>query len=141
MPQHNKKFQWAGLAAFASKQVGCGLMQANDDYVIFGALETTSAVMVPGTASLIIVLPKKYDPHKLLRDLYHMLTLGNLTLFLDIYPLHKFYEKEGFDKMEHYLKIRRNITSEIYWPVSPDTLDFFPNLRLQVHNCKAQQLN
>jgi hypothetical protein len=26
--QHDKRFQWAGLAAFASKQVGCGLLHA-----------------------------------------------------------------------------------------------------------------
>src|ERR1700759_3779380 len=28
--QHDPRFQWAGLAAFASKQVGCGLLHAAD---------------------------------------------------------------------------------------------------------------
>ncbi|MCF4997279.1 hypothetical protein GIW70_19595 [Pseudomonas syringae] len=28
--QHDRRFQWAGLAAFASKQVGCGLLHAAD---------------------------------------------------------------------------------------------------------------
>ena len=27
---HDERFQWAGLAAFASKQVGCGLLHAAD---------------------------------------------------------------------------------------------------------------
>ncbi|MDC9583034.1 hypothetical protein PSI15_15945 [Xenorhabdus sp. PR6a] len=27
---HDNRFQWAGLAAFASKQVGCGLLHASD---------------------------------------------------------------------------------------------------------------
>jgi hypothetical protein len=28
--RHDPRFQWAGLAAFASKQVGCGLLHAAD---------------------------------------------------------------------------------------------------------------
>jgi hypothetical protein len=74
----NKSFAWAGLAAYASKQVGCAMDHAQK------------------------VKRESYNP--LAKDMAEytneMLGKGNKELFLDIYPMHRFYEEQGFDRMK-----------------------------------------
>lgn len=73
----NSKFVWAGLAAYASKQVGCA-MDHSLHYKKWG---------VPGGSQMA-------------SDMYESLGAGNRDLFLDIYPLHRFYEEHGYDRMK-----------------------------------------
>lgn len=103
----DRRFQWAGLAAFASKQVGCGLLHAsrtlkeahdrvvaNPDFLdVGGAGEAAGA----------------YTMHS-------KLALGNLALFLDIYPLHRFYMMRGYDDLQANLHYRRDIKDRVFWP-------------------------
>jgi uncharacterized Zn-binding protein involved in type VI secretion len=71
----NRKFKWAGLAGYASKQVGCAMDHAQRN------------ASVPGAGPMAVYT-------------YEMLGSGNRELFLDIYPLHRFYEEHGYDRMQ-----------------------------------------
>jgi len=73
----NRDFAWAGLAAYASKQVGCA-MDHSLWYKKWGP---------PGSAHIAAYM-------------YDKLGEGNRSLFLDVYPLHRFYEEQGFDRMK-----------------------------------------
>lgn len=125
------RFQWAGLAAFASKQVGCGLLHANQlideskrDIEVKNTLpnwllnrEMTASQIGFDAA---VMSSSAY--------MYNMLALGNTTLFLDIYPLHLFYKKRGLDQMKQCLKRRPGIYGNpkfpVMWPVSQEMLRF-----------------
>jgi Family of unknown function (DUF6402) len=114
----DNRLQWAGLAAFASKQVGCGLLhasslmgqaQANVESVSrspYGAADMDAVAQgVGGSAALV----------------YQQLALGNTTLFLDVYPLHRFFQDQGAGSLKEYLAYRRNLWGDpkrpVIWPV------------------------
>jgi hypothetical protein len=68
----DRRFQWAGLAAFASKQVGCGLLHSADMVhraAVAGSLAVVEKVAGTGAAYMM-----------------EQLAVGNRSLFLDIYP-------------------------------------------------------
>lgn len=48
--------------------------------------------------------------------MYGKLALGNLSLFLDIYPLHRFYMMRGYKGLETSLNYRREIKDKVLWP-------------------------
>ncbi len=77
----NPNLHWAGVAAFASKQVGCGLKDA-EGYT---------------------GLPFFGDKAK---AAYEALGTGNKNVFKDIYPAHRFYQKHGFAALRHCQKVR-----------------------------------
>ncbi len=96
----NPGFVWAGLAAYASKQVGCAMDHARH------AMSTGGKLLLGGTAALPIApLPAVgtagYGAGAATAAAYthEMLGKGNRELFLDIYPLHRFYQEHGIDKM------------------------------------------
>lgn len=103
----DKRFQWAGLAAFASKQVGCGLLHASTtlkeahDRVLANPdfLDVGSGGEAVGAYTM-----------------FGKLALGNLSLFLDIYPLHRFYMLRGFEALQTSLKYRWEIRDKVRWP-------------------------
>jgi hypothetical protein len=47
-----------------------------------------------------------------------MLALGNTSLFLDVYPLHRFFMVRGYKEMEKCLKSRRSLEKEVMWPIA-----------------------
>jgi len=53
-----------------------------------------------------------------------LLTLGNTTLFLDIYPLHLFYKRYGIQRFEACRFDRQKIANKVLWPVDPKILPF-----------------
>ncbi len=148
------RFQWAGLAAFASKQVGCGLLHAADSIerikVERDALQdlrdsrSESGLLTPDKMQDQAQLLETYRqanandgvpswlPHSLvLRGVEHvheMMALGNTTLFLDIYPLHMFYAKRGLAELKHCLKKRASIYGHpkfpVLWPIGQSRLQF-----------------
>ena len=67
------RFQWAGAAAFASKQVGCGMQDAR---ALAGGYRVD-----PRTSSAAYAL--------------RTLGKGNGAVFADVYPTHKFYQEHG----------------------------------------------
>ncbi|MFN4328777.1 MAG: DUF2515 family protein [Limnobacter sp.] len=134
------RFEWAGLAAFASKQVGCGLLHAADNMnslrerqrmatpprnVALEPAQQAGAGMVSGSIAA-MGSGVKY--------VYDTLALGNTTLFLDIYPLHMFYAKRGLAEMKKCMGIRTKIDSNPKFPVLwtvPDKVKFgfaFPEI-------------
>ena len=130
----DNRFEWAGLAAFASKQVGCGLLHAatsieginraqrkikeieRNPWVPLGA-----KIGSAGTRGVMegVEVSNKY--------VFDMLALGNTALFLDIYPLHMFYKKRGIEEMKKCMRARQKIDQNpkfpIFWPI-PEKVKF-----------------
>lgn len=160
---HEPRFQWAGLAAFASKQVGCGLLHAaaaidgvQDEYDAGQRLLASSAVSrsgIPGVYTLRDMDKQALRDYQQAKDnnpvpspdvrlegeplslmqqqfqhVYEMMALGNTTLFLDIFPLHAFYKKRGFQELKTCLELRKSIYGHpkfpVLWPVGQEILPF-----------------
>lgn len=122
----DNRFQWAGLAAFASKQVGCGLLHAGD--VIQKARRereqiqrSFAAAGVSGVEyATIMQMGTEVGAHKM----YKRLGFGNKHLFLDIYPLHRFFMERGAKEFNLYLEKRQNKKYAVHWEIDRDTLAF-----------------
>ena len=155
---HDNRFQWAGLAAFASKQVGCGLLHAaNTTEVIQVERDARQRLIDSNSESnpgfLGAYIPKDMDQQALedyqnardnnsvpfgvglgglmqqqFQHVYEMMALGNTTLFLDIFPLHAFYKKRGFEELKTCLDERAGIYGHpkfpVLWPVEKEKLGF-----------------
>jgi uncharacterized Zn-binding protein involved in type VI secretion len=166
--RHDPRFQWAGLAAFASKQVGCGLLHAADTIEKIQTEEETIQQLrdsarqglrgllspserekratirefeqrqreyeeanrdnpVWGFAQWGADLPLS-SSQRMYRFVYEMLAMGNTTLFLDVYPLHVFYQERGLEALKDCLGSRSNIYGQdqhpVLWPVGQKTLEF-----------------
>ncbi|MFS8066316.1 MAG: DUF2515 family protein, partial [Byssovorax sp.] len=89
-------FVWAGLAGYASKQVGCALTTAKGlrtaGYGVAGVGVGTGIAAPPGVA--IGAATRASAGY-----MFNMLGEGNRDLFLDVYPLHRFYQEQGSAKM------------------------------------------
>jgi hypothetical protein len=160
---HDNRFQWAGLAAFASKQVGCGLLHATKMTVgIQAELDAMQRLVdnksvassgIPGLYTLKDIDEQVRRDYEAARDnnpvplstvrigknpsslmqqqfqhVYEMMALGNTTLFLDIFPLHAFYKKRGFEELKTCLEERAGIYGHpkfpVLWPVGGKKLQF-----------------
>jgi hypothetical protein len=118
----NNRFQWAGFAAFASKQVGCSMLNAvqimdrsADQVGENGGSDGLSwafRTMLPA----VVHIGAGY--------LRGRLSLGNLSVFLDIYPLHRFYELRGLEHLKACIGERQSIKEQVRWPVTDDVLPF-----------------
>jgi hypothetical protein len=118
----DKRFQWAGLAAFASKQVGCGLLHASQ--TIEKSLEQMREnAWAPSATSNTDVAMANMVPSTSAAGagyVHQKLVLGNTALFLDIYPLHRFYSVNGLAELETCLRNRQKLATESFWPVAKD---------------------
>lgn len=118
----DRRFQWAGLAAFASRQVGCGLLHMAQAMQRLGdgirashpadSFEWLYKIMIPA----IVGTGAGY--------LRGQLSLGNLSVFLDVYPLHRFYARHGLARMRETLAARGAIADRVHWPVPAQVLAF-----------------
>jgi hypothetical protein len=113
----DNRFQWAGLAAFASKQVGCGLLHAStlsqraqQNARVAGA-DIGASIAYGGIESAS-------------QQMFELLALGNTTLFLDIYPLHLFYQRYGIERLRTCFRDRQNLAGKVLWPVDQKLLPF-----------------
>ncbi|ALS60738.1 DUF2515 family protein [Pandoraea norimbergensis] len=124
----DRRFQWAGLAAFASKQVGCGLLNARalfeksnqqrDDYQKWR-----------GSSSLLEQMSPVHSPRVRMPDqgegagaatVYEMLAKGNMALFLDVWPLHMFYKEYGLRRFKQCLRERMQLRGRVRWELNDD---------------------
>lgn len=111
----DNRFQWAGLAAFASKQVGCGLLHArqlsekNRDELKSIVNWAGSSTEAAGMSALPRTIRHGAD------YLHERLGFGNMHLFLDIYPLHRFYMERGWKEFTAYLADRQSIAKRVEW--------------------------
>ncbi|BDT60114.1 hypothetical protein MasN3_36080 [Massilia varians] len=122
----DKRFQWAGLAAFASKQVGCGLLHSTD-VIERNRREReqiqrsfAQAAVSGAEAATLVQMGTEVAAHNMLRRLGH----GNMHLFLDIYPLHRFFMERGWEDFEKYLRYRQNDKYPVYWDIDRARLPF-----------------
>ena len=119
----DSRFQWAGLAAFASKQVGCGLLHSAETIEKNRAerenLQYSIASAMPG-AEAAVGLQAGMEAGA--AYMYQKLGFGNAHLFLDIYPLHRFYMERGWKEFTAYLEKRQNDKYPFHWAVKRDKL-------------------
>ena len=126
----NRDFVWAGLAAYASKQVGCAMdtarhaMAVGRDLVGKGIAATVLSPPV-GAGMAGAGAAAKYT--------LDMLSKGNRELFLDIYPIHRFYEEEGFARMKQCASARTP-------PLEPEALAGFEALTRGDHRKSLEQI-
>lgn len=121
----DRRFQWAGLAAFASKQVGCGLLHSAEtiekNRSEREAVQLSIAAAFPGAEAAVGV---QAGTEAGAAYMYRKLGFGNAHLFLDIYPLHRFFMERGWDEFDKYLPKRQNDKYPVYWAINRDTLRF-----------------
>lgn len=124
--QADHRFQWAGLAAFASKQVGCGMLHAARNIEVaqrdLQAMQMMHIASDNTEAAAMAAVPSTVTGFS--EYVSHELGDGNLALFLDIYPLHRFYMLRGFEHLKICLPERRKIADQIIWPVNRKVLEF-----------------
>jgi hypothetical protein len=121
----DNRFQWAGLAAFASKQVGCGLIHSaqtiSKNRRERETMELSFAAAFPGAEAAVGVQAGTEGGAAYMHD---RLGFGNEHLFLDIYPLHRFYMERGWKEFNTYLEKRQNKKYSVHWNVDRNTLPF-----------------
>lgn len=98
--QQAPRLHWLGAAAFASKQVGCGLLEAKQVSDMADAqIEAAKYGADPDPISLIKGgYAKTVDDH---------LATGNRNVFKDVYPAHLFYERYGLVHLKECAGSRR----------------------------------
>jgi hypothetical protein len=127
----DKRFQWAGLAAFASKQVGCGLLHSAD-IIAKNRREreqiqrSFAQAAAPGVEYATIM---QMGTEAGASEMYKRLGFGNKHLFLDIYPLHRFYMERGWKEFDASLAKRENMRYAVEWQVDRNTLRFGKSFR------------
>jgi hypothetical protein len=118
------RFQWAGLAAFASKQVGCGLLHSAEvsekNRRVREQVGLAFAAYPGAGASTMVQSSTEAAAEYMVRKL----GFGNAHLFLDIYPLHRFYMERGWEEFNTYLAKRQNDKYPVHWEVDRNTLRF-----------------
>jgi hypothetical protein len=130
----DSRFEWAGLAAFASKQVGCGLLHAatgmeqiNRTQRELENIERNPWVPPGAKIGSAGVRGGMEGAEVSMKYVFDTLALGNTALFLDIYPLHMFYQKRGIGEMKKCMKARQKIDQNpkfpILWPI-PEKVKF-----------------
>jgi hypothetical protein len=122
----DRRFQWAGLAAFASKQVGCGLLNAaelvsksnreRDAYRQWEKQSSPLERMAP-YGSPRMPIPDQANGAGA-EKVYQILAKGNASLFLDIWPLHMFYKEFGLQRFKRCLPERQLLGGSVTWPIA-----------------------
>lgn len=121
----DNRFQWAGLAAFASKQVGCGLLHAAATGAKNRQLrEAIGLSFVTGFPGAEAVAGLQAGAEAGAAYIHNKLGFGNAHLFLDIYPLHRFYMERGWKEFSDHLAARQNRKYRTYWNVDESVLKF-----------------
>lgn len=153
----DNRFQWAGLAAFASKQVGCGLLHvtmlqrgiaaekaahqklrdapaeilfkglgftfSRPDPKVWEEVDKTRSENPVPTMDITLGDNPRSVVQEQLDYVYEMLAFGNTALFLDVYPLHRFFMVRGYKEMMQCLESRREIANDVMWPLG-NRVDF-----------------
>lgn len=121
----DNRFQWAGLAAFASKQIGCGLLHSADTIARNRRereqMQLSIAAAFPGAE---ITTGVQAATEGSATFMHRQLGFGNKHLFLDIYPLHRFYMERGFKEFTDCLAKRQNKKYAVHWDVDKAVLPF-----------------
>jgi hypothetical protein len=122
----DNRLQWAGLAAFASKQVGCGVLHSA------GLVEVNRrereriqrSFAQAGVAGVEYATITQMGTEVGASKMYDRLAFGNKHLFLDIYPVYRFYMERGWKELTGYLEKRQNKRYAVEWQVDRSVLPF-----------------
>ncbi|EEF22469.1 conserved hypothetical protein [Ricinus communis] len=68
-----------------------------------------------------VMIPRCRRRRGLLRG---QLSLGNITVFLDVYPLHRFYALYGLQRLRETINARQLAADRVRWPVASRVLPF-----------------
>jgi hypothetical protein len=121
----DSRFQWAGLAAFASKQVGCGLLHSAETIDKNRGerekLQLSIAASLPGAEAAV---GGQAAMQAGAAYMHAKLGFGNAHLFLDIYPLHRFFMERGWKEFNAYLDKRYSEKYSVHWAVNRNKLRF-----------------
>lgn len=120
----DNRFQWAGLAAFASKQVGCGMLHSRK-LSTHSTVDLQNAAVYSGSSTELAAM--SLEPGVIRNGADFMLQrlgFGNMHLFLDIYPLHRFFMERGTEDFEKYFPFRSNKKYAVHWEVDRNVLPF-----------------
>ncbi|WP_210735904.1 DUF2515 family protein [Massilia sp. Mn16-1_5] len=121
----DNRFQWAGLAAFASKQVGCGLLHATATEARNRSVrEAVGLSFVAGMPGAEAAVGLQAGAEAGAAYMHAKLGFGNAHLFLDIYPLHRFFMERGWKEFKDYLPHRQTRKYPVYWKVDDEILPF-----------------
>ena len=121
----DNRFQWAGLAAFASKQVGCGLLHSAETIAKNRrereSFQLSIGAALPGAEAAV---GTQAATEAGAAYMARKLGFGNVHLFLDIYPLHRFFMERGWKEFSTYLERRHSEKHSVYWAVNRNKLRF-----------------
>jgi hypothetical protein len=121
----DSRFQWAGLAAFASKQVGCGLLHSAETSATNRRererVQLSFAAAFPGAE---VTSSVEAVTEAVAEYMVQKLGFGNAHLFLDIYPLHRFFMERGWKEFNDHLAKRQNDKYPVHWAVNRNKLRF-----------------
>ncbi len=98
--RQDPRLHWLGAAAFASKQVVCGLQEAKQVSDLADA--QMEAVKWGAEPDPITQLKGGYA-----KAVYDALKTGNRNVFKDVYPAHVFYERNGLTHLRECAGTRR----------------------------------
>lgn len=118
----DRRFQWAALAAFASAQVGASMAHAGQGLRGLAECIRTSTTSDSFEWLYKVMIPALVGAGE--GYLRGQLSLGNLTVFLDVYPLHRFYLRHGLAAMRETLRARSELADRVHWPVGAQLLAF-----------------
>lgn len=114
--------QWAGLAAFASSQVGCGIssaahtVQESAAHIESGATNGLLAWVRRNGLQLTTGLAASF--------MRAQLAAANLMVFLDVYPLHRFFMLHGGEPLARHLHTRSTVAGRVLWPTECPAIGF-----------------
>lgn len=136
----DQRFQWAGLAAFASKQVGCGLLNAaemirtanrqRDMYQEWDKIASLMERASPYSSPRVSAVDQSVgaSSHKA----FTMLAKGSAAIFLELWPLHRFFIRWGFERFNESLGERQKVLRDIaQWPGGHVHLFATPHQRIR----------
>lgn len=114
--------EWAGLAAFASSQVGCDMADAAH------TMQEAARHIESGGPTHVIDWLRRNGLHLgeglaagLMRA---QLATGNLVVFLDVYPLHRFFMRHGAAVLAAHLGERSSHAGRVLWPAECPAIPF-----------------
>jgi hypothetical protein len=104
----NREFHWMGMAAYASKQVGCGMDSALAQRDMGQDLRSTPWWVPGGQTARDLGTAQAAGA----QYTYNALGDTNREVFLDAYPMHRFYAEQGFAKLQACASARPGMSQE-----------------------------
>jgi hypothetical protein len=114
--------EWAGLAAFASSQVGCDIAGAAD--TMQDAASHNESGRTTGPLDWLRRNGMQLGSGLAAGFMRGQLAMGNLIVFLDVYPLHRFFMLHGAAALNAHLRERASNAPRVIWPAECPTIPF-----------------